>query len=372
MIMSSIRKRLHLLSAFIFLVTICSSIVSVRAQDCDDNAVIRCGINASSLVSKYNENQGGNVQAVFAEFGIPDAGAMQGMVSGRVTSSNEVFIGDKLVATNALTAGRQNIPGSTPILNGQFYRRPPSVSFQSGSLSALVKMDGETFKFAIIESCGNPVTATDVPNPPPPPEQPKVPNFQIIKDVRVHGQTAWVQDVQAKPGDRVEYRATIRNTGETDLANVMARDVLPAGVTFVDDSLHVNNDQQRAQSQEDSFFGQGLNIGNLPKGGTLTVSFAVTVNQNAEACGSNRLRNRALAKPENQPEKEDDATVSVCKPQQQPSPPAPAPTSPPSQPTPTVLPNTGVGAIAGVFSLTTVLGGALYKLKEFYSNLLQG
>lgn len=447
--------------AALFTLTICSSLVrvSAQAQDCDDNAVIRCGITASNLIQKYRENQGGNVQAGFAAMNIPNEAAMSGMVSGWVTADNKVYIGDKLVATNALTIGRQNMPGSTPILNGAFYKRPPSVSFNSARLSALVKMEGETFKFAVIEACGNPVTGTDVPNPgaactglevveqkdrtvkfiarasvtngaavqaynfdfngdgqvdrkiatnalqqevsytydragqfnakvsvdttagPQTGNQcvkaitiaeEKKPDFTIVKDVRIKGQSNWVQDVQAKPGDTLEYRITVKNTGETDLTNVLVRDRLPAGVTFVNDSIHVNNLQQRDQTQEDGFFGNGFNIGNIARGGSLTVTFAVTVNQNTEACGTNRLRNRSIAKPDNLNEKEDDALTSVCKPNEQPQPaPTPSPTPPAPQPTPAYLPETGAGAIAGIFSVTTMLGSALYKLKEFYLTMLQ-
>lgn len=338
-------------------------------QDCDDNAVIRCGVTAATLVQKYRENQQGNVQAVFAEFGMPNEGSLSGMVAGRVTSNNEVYVGDKLVATNAQTAGRQNMPGSTPIMGGQFYRRSPSVSFNSGSLSALVKMDGETFRYAIIESCGNPVTAQDVPNPPPPappqpaptppPPAPEKPDFTIQKDVRKKGGTTWMQHVSTKPGERVEFRIIIKNTGQTELKNVRLRDKLPGGL----ETPTITS----AGQADGNLFGSGANLGNIAKAQQREVVFEAVVRSNTEACGSARLRNVAHAKPDDLPEEDDDATVEACKApvaQSQPQPAQPAPQPP--VPAPAVLPDTGAGAVASVFSITTLLGAALHRLKDFY------
>lgn len=177
------------------------------ARDCDANAVIHCG--ARSFLEVRNRSQNAGVMQIFGAFGIssqdikdnfdnsaPDA------VEGVVTNKNNVWIHRSsglcpsssptsqlerdnpnlcLVATNAMTTGRQNMPGSTQDSSGgvTFYRRPPSVSFQSASLPAFVVMNNGKFDFAIIASCGNPVTATPVappkqtkPQPAPQPTKP--------------------------------------------------------------------------------------------------------------------------------------------------------------------------------------------------------
>ncbi|HET7630106.1 MAG TPA: hypothetical protein VFK03_01915, partial [Candidatus Saccharimonadales bacterium] len=212
--------------------------VAAETGDCDANAVIRCGaFTLDALKQKYQENQDGNVQALYQVFGMPTATSLDGMVEGSVTTENKVLVGDKVVATNAITAGRQNMAGSTPILNGQFYERPPSVSFNSSPLRAFVKMDQNQFKYAVIMSCGNPVKAT-------PAEQPKQPAFEVTKDVRTQGQTAWQQQVKTKPGDTVEFRILVHNTGQTDFTKVMLRDQLPQGLEFVDGSLRVDQQAQ--------------------------------------------------------------------------------------------------------------------------------
>lgn len=174
------RLALALIAVFASTLLYVPGAYAAEGRDCDDNAVIRCGaLTEAETLQKCQENQNGT-QAIFQELGIQNCNLLNGMVEGRVTADNKVYVGEKLVATDAFTAGRHNIPGSTPIAGGIAYKRPPSVSFvnQNGSLRALVKMDGSTFRFAVITSCGNPVMATPVtppvtptaqPTPPPPP-----------------------------------------------------------------------------------------------------------------------------------------------------------------------------------------------------------
>ena len=140
-------------------------------SDCDNNAIVNCGVHSTAAV--MNAYQGSAyVRAVYASFGINNgdiAGLQATNVSGRVTKDGNVFIDSqsKAVATNAVTGGRQNIPGSTKV-NAQgaiFYQRPPSVSFQQNSLPAFVAMKNGQFQFAIIASCGNAVKATPTAQP---------------------------------------------------------------------------------------------------------------------------------------------------------------------------------------------------------------
>ncbi|CAN5657516.1 hypothetical protein BH23PAT1_BH23PAT1_2860 [soil metagenome] len=160
----------------------------VTARDCDSNAVMRCGAySIGELKQKYQQNQNGNTKAIFQHFGINSEASFDGMVEGRVTGNNDVFVGNRKVAHNVLTVGRQNITrgtGSTPILGGAAYVRHPSVSFKNpaGSLQAYVKLDANgNFKYAVIKSCGNPVTGINIPPPPPPPPPPPKAEFKCVK-----------------------------------------------------------------------------------------------------------------------------------------------------------------------------------------------
>lgn len=148
---------------------------AATARDCDDNAIMRCGaVTTTELRQKYEANQNGDVQAIFAHYGVSKAMVGGSMKTGTVTRDGKVIVDGKTVATGAQSVGRQNISGSTAvtIAGKTYYQRPTSVSFRSESLSAFVFMDARgQYIGAVIQSCGNPVKAT--PTPPPAPEKPK-------------------------------------------------------------------------------------------------------------------------------------------------------------------------------------------------------
>jgi len=343
--------------------------------DCDTNSVIRCGVaNLDELKTDYATNQGGNVHAVYAFFGIPNAAALDGMVVGSVTKANEVFVGDQKVATEVFTAGRHNINPSVPILDGQFWARPPSTSFRSNSLPALVKMENGQFRFAVIMSCGNPVkgTPTTPPTPPPPPKpptptpptppQPQKPEFELKKQVRVVGSDEWKDEVTAKPGESLEYRIAIENTGDTDLTNLVITDILPSGVTFADANLQGTSDVASFKISQLTG-GEGVKLASLKKGATATIRFTVVVGANTEACAV-PLVNKARVKTGNAGEKEAEAKAKVCKEQ-------PVVPPPPQVQGVTTMPDAGPAGVLGFFSISSVLGYGTYRLKEFFQALLR-
>lgn len=148
-----------------------ASINTVR--DCDSNAVVYCGASSvKELQNKYKSQAG--VPQIYDYFGI-SAQDVNGMTNsakvGSVTKSGDVYLGSKVVAHNAVTAGRLYIPGSNKVThNGvTFYTREPRVSFLNNSLSAYVVMKNGQFDFAILSSCGNPVKAKAIPAPKPTP-----------------------------------------------------------------------------------------------------------------------------------------------------------------------------------------------------------
>lgn len=156
---------------------------SGSAVNCDANAVIYCGaLTVPVLQTKYADSP--STQVIYSAFGIsaPDiTNLTTTAVAGVVTKSGEVIVNGQVVATNALTAGRENIAGSTPetVSGVTFYERPPSVSFLSNELDAFVAMNSTNqFMFAILASCGNPVIASPVAppaTPAPPAPKPVLP-----------------------------------------------------------------------------------------------------------------------------------------------------------------------------------------------------
>lgn len=131
--------------------------------DCDGNAVIYCGApSTSSLQNSFNSSQ--TIRDIYSYFNIGSTqinNDLNGAVAGQVTKSGDVVVNGQVVATNAITAGRSYIAGSTKAQVGDtiFYTRSPSVSFLNDQLSAYVVMNNGVFQFAVLSSCGNPVSA---------------------------------------------------------------------------------------------------------------------------------------------------------------------------------------------------------------------
>jgi len=151
-----------------------SGVTFDTTRDCNSNAVVYCGaMSISELLSKFGTQSG--VAKIYAYYGLDKADIADmanSAVAGVVTKSGEVKVDGTVVATGAMTGGRDNIAGSTAVnINGlAFYIRPPSVSFLSNSLDAFVVMRNNNFAFAILASCGNVVVAKSVVKPTPTPK----------------------------------------------------------------------------------------------------------------------------------------------------------------------------------------------------------
>ncbi|MGH7237085.1 MAG: hypothetical protein ACREGF_00950 [Candidatus Saccharimonadales bacterium] len=198
----SIRKKLMVLLLAVVVVgsgllasvsgnTQAANITLNDARNCDANAIVYCGgMTPSEIQQKYysNNTEYANIQATYKAFGISasDIDGLGGEAqAGLVSADGSVTINGQVVASNAVTAGRQFIAGSqsqtVPASYGggnfTFYQRSTRLSFQSNSLQAFVVMRSGQFAFAILASCGNPVKATPAPAPaaPKPAPAPKAP-----------------------------------------------------------------------------------------------------------------------------------------------------------------------------------------------------
>lgn len=131
-------------------------------RDCDGNAVMYCGaMSTNEVQTKFEASQ--TIRDIYSYFNIGSAqinALGTTAVAGQVTKSGDVIVNGQVVATNAITAGRSYIAGSTKQQVGDtvFYTRAPSVSFLNNSLDAYVVMQNGQFQFAILPSCGNPVS----------------------------------------------------------------------------------------------------------------------------------------------------------------------------------------------------------------------
>jgi len=144
-------------------------------------------------------------------------------------------------------------------------------------------------------------------------------DFTVNKDVRKDGEgTSFTESVNAKSGDTLNYRITYKNTGNVTANNVVLKDKLPAGISFVPGSVKImnaNNPSGAYVKDGDLLFSTGINIGSYTGGSNALVIFNATVKSASSIpqCGLNTLTNIASAQPEGQIVKEDGANVVVDK-----------------------------------------------------------
>ncbi len=205
------------------------------------------------------------------------------------------------------------------------------------------------------------------------------PNFEVTKQVSNIGMNAFAKSVNAKAGAEVEYKIQYKNTGTVQQDNVVIRDVLPEGVSYVAGSTKLASSASNGQyaAVSDNIVARGINIGSYaPNGGNAFVKFTAKIAQNDELkeCGVNTLTNKAIAETANG-SKSDTADVVVTKVCEEPEQPPVTPEEPPvtpEQPTPETpetpktpevpveLPKTGVSAdvlsLIGLGSLVAAIG----------------
>ena len=183
------------------------------------------------------------------------------------------------------------------------------------------------------------------------------PNFTVSKQVRISGAEDWEETVTADPGDSVDFLITYRNTGTTRQNDVVIRDSLPTGMTYIDGSTYVVNstNPDGIQVSDNIVTAGGINIGDYNAGAAAYVKFSarVAANDNLPVCGINNLNNVATVRTNNG-SKTDNSIVTVrriC------------------EETPEELPTTGIGEdIAGLFGLGALATGFNYYMLSRRAN----
>lgn len=147
------------------------------------------------------------------------------------------------------------------------------------------------------------------------------PNFEVDKVVRLSGTTQWANSITAKPGDKVDYSVSYKNTGQIQQNNVVVKDTLPANVTYTTGSSTLRNTvTPNGKGVSDNVITpNGINIGHYAPQSTAYVNFNATLpSADKLKCGANTLRNTAVVETENG-SKSDAADVIVnieCKPEE--------------------------------------------------------
>ena len=119
------------------------------------------------------------------------------------------------------------------------------------------------------------------------------PSYELQKQVQVEGSNTWSENVEMKAGQTVRYRLHFKNTGNVDLKDVVLKDVLPAGLTYVKGSS-VNGD---GKAVADGIIGNGLNYGTVKVGQEFNLYFKATVNKTDKCEKGKKLTNTVKTNP---------------------------------------------------------------------------
>lgn len=141
-------------------------------QDCDNNSIIYCGFqDKNGFQTAYNQNKYGDLHVLYADsrFGFKPSDMSRFMSSAVLATAykdGRIVLDDgRVVATNAWSLGRKAFDGqreSITIGNTTYYWSHTQYSFLSNSIRAYVLMDNDNkyMQFAVLTSCGNPITGT--------------------------------------------------------------------------------------------------------------------------------------------------------------------------------------------------------------------
>jgi uncharacterized repeat protein (TIGR01451 family)/LPXTG-motif cell wall-anchored protein len=143
------------------------------------------------------------------------------------------------------------------------------------------------------------------------------PDFTLEKQVSVDGGKTWVKSAKTTPGSTIQYRLIYTNTGTVRQDNVVLKDELPAGVSYVPGSSFIANSTTNGsyKSTIDGITSAGgYKIGSYaPKGNAyFKFSAKVPANDKLAKCGDNTLTNKGMAYTENG-SKSSTADVTVTK-----------------------------------------------------------
>ncbi len=103
----------------------------------------------------------------------------------------------------------------------------------------------------------------------------------------------FAETIDAKEGDEVYYKLTIKNAGDVELKNSVIRDALPEKLTLVSGSVELSaNESTTKDKLSDNLFTTGYNLGTIGTGNTVYITYRAKVAEGLD-CGSLKLTNTA-------------------------------------------------------------------------------
>ncbi|MGB4758503.1 MAG: PKD domain-containing protein [Candidatus Saccharimonadales bacterium] len=141
-----------------------SKLSAAPGGDCTPNSIIECGVgSASEFVAKANENAPGDLQTIYADYGlVPSEYARfaSNAKSGTSFTDGRIEVDGRTVATGTSSIGRTQFSYShAKGIGGKTYYESATTSVQKSNLPVLVLFNEQGgFEFAVITTCGNPIS----------------------------------------------------------------------------------------------------------------------------------------------------------------------------------------------------------------------
>ena len=310
--------------------------------------------NANQNTNGTNFDGAGVATGAKVKVFLPTATASSLRARAYISANNATMVEDTVDFTDSTNFSVEYVPGSAVLYNNGPFVNGRALSDNIVTTGATIGYDALNGK---IPGCFDyestvqlkikvkPVTPTPTSST----------NLSITKKVRKVGESAWVKEVAAKPGENVEWLVTTLNTGTTVQNNIVVRDVLPPNVKLVSGSVRWIDVNQNVAQSDGPLFNGGIDVGNYAGNGGFYMMFRTTVLDNFTECQV-RNRNLAYSRSNQTPEISDSADVVITKENCKPTTTTPISTSKPSS-----LPKTGSASVIGIFAATTLAAGFAHR-----------
>lgn len=139
------------------------------------------------------------------------------------------------------------------------------------------------------------------------------PNFAVEKLVAPFGSNNYSKTINAKTGDKVDFRISYRNTGNVEQAKVVVKDALPAGLELVPGSVKLANKNTGGKytSLPDNLTSNGQEIGTYAPSANAYIHFTAKVTKSLNNCAPAQTLVNTVTVTTAHGQKTDQASVSV-------------------------------------------------------------
>lgn len=137
------------------------------------------------------------------------------------------------------------------------------------------------------------------------------PVVSITKRVRVENTGSYVTNLVAQSGSKLDYAFEIKNEGNVTLNNVIVRDKMPDGISFVPGSVSIISAlYPSGKTISDGIFTNGSAIGDFTPGANAVITFKAVVSQTLTA-GDHTFTNYSYVRSDELSERYNVAIVTV-------------------------------------------------------------